>query len=67
MKIKQRNYFHKWIANEVITEKKPEKNSGLGGIQICLAPDVWSRSSVGSSGQLESWRHGFEFFQASFL
>ena len=36
MKIKQRNYFHKWIANEVITEKKPEKNSGLDGIQTRL-------------------------------
>ena len=47
MKIKQRNYFHKWIANEVITEKKPEKkNSGLDGIQICLAPDVWSLAQL---------------------
>ena len=64
MKINQRNYFHKWIANEVITEKKPEKKFRLGRdsntSQICLAPNVWFRSSVGSSGQLESWRHGFE-------
>ena len=64
MKINQRNYFHKWIANEVITEKKPGKKFRLGRdsntSQICLAPNVWSRSSVGSSGQLESWRHGFE-------
>ena len=44
--------------------KKPGKKFRLGRdsntSQICLAPNVWFRSSVGSSGKLESWRHGFE-------
>ena len=60
MKIKQRNYFHKWIANEVITEKKPEKKFRLGRDSNLPRSRCVVSSSVGSSGQLESWRHGFE-------
>ena len=44
----------------------------LKKLKTCLAPNMWLRSSVGSSAQLVSGRHGFKprrslnFFQASF-
>ena len=44
--------------------KKPENKFRLrrdsNTSQNCLAPSLWFHSSVGSSCQLESWRHGFE-------
>ena len=39
MKIKQRNYFHKWIANEVITEKKAwKKIQAWAGFKFASLP-----------------------------